>query len=53
MIQEFRDFVIVAFAIFLVVRQVNRSRKQEEAAPAAPPAQELLLRDIRDLLARR
>ncbi len=47
------DFVIVAFAIFLLVRQVNRFKKKEEAAPAAPPAQEVLLREIRDLLARR
>jgi large conductance mechanosensitive channel len=47
------DFLIVAFAIFLLVRQVNRLKKKEEAAPAAPPAQEVLLREIRDLLARR
>ncbi len=47
------DFLIVAFAIFLLVRQVNRFKKKEEAAPAAPPAQEVLLREIRDLLARR
>jgi large conductance mechanosensitive channel len=47
------DFLIVAFAIFLLVRQVNRLKKKEEAAPAAPPAQEVLLREVRDLLARR
>jgi large conductance mechanosensitive channel len=47
------DFLIVAFAIFLLVRGVNALRKKEEAAPAAPPApskQELLLGEIRDLL---
>lgn len=47
------DFLIVAFAIFLVVKQVNRLRKPAAAAPAAPPAptpQEKLLAEIRDLL---
>jgi len=46
------QFVIIAFAIFLVVKAINRlSRKQEEAAPpAAPPADVALLTEIRDLL---
>ena len=47
------DFVLVAFAIFLLIRQVNRFKKKEEAAPAAPPApskEELLLGEIRDIL---
>jgi large conductance mechanosensitive channel len=44
------NFVIVAFAIFLVVRGINRLRREEAAAPAAPPAQEKLLTEIRDLL---
>jgi|EP00873_Tetraselmis_striata_P015011 large conductance mechanosensitive channel len=46
-------FVIVAFALFIVVKGVNRLRKQEEAAPAAPPApsrDQVLLEEIRDLL---
>jgi large conductance mechanosensitive channel len=30
------DFLIVAFAIFMLIRQVNRFKKKEEAAPAAP-----------------
>lgn len=48
------DFVIVAFAIFLLVKQVNRLKKEAPpAAPAEPPAQEKLLAEIRDLLARR
>ena len=43
------DFLIIAFAIFLVVRQINRfSRKPETAA--APSKSELLLGEIRDLL---
>ena len=47
------NFLIVAFVIFLLVKQVNRMKKQEEAAPAAPPApprEEVLLEEIRDLL---
>ena len=45
------DFVIVAFAIFLLVRGVNSLRKKREAAPPpAPPRQEVLLEEIRDLL---
>ena len=53
-IQAIVDFVIVAFAIFIVVKGMNSlKRKKEDAAPAAPPAppkQELLLAEIRDLL---
>src|SRR5713226_597315 len=44
-------FVIVAFAIFILVKQINRLRWQEEAAeppPAEPPRQEVLLTEIRD-----
>jgi large conductance mechanosensitive channel len=47
------DFVIVAFAIFMVIRALNKLKKKQEAAPAAPPApsaQETLLAEIRDLL---
>jgi len=46
------DFVIVAFAVFLVIRQMNRLKKKEEAAPVPPPAPsaEVLLAEIRDLL---
>jgi len=46
-------FVIVAFAIFLLVKQINRLQRQEAKAPPAPPEpprQELLLAEIRDLL---
>ncbi len=46
-------FLIVAFAIFIVVKQVNRfnrTKKEAPAAPAPPPAQEVLLAEIRDLL---
>ena len=45
------DFIIVAFAIFMLVKLINRLRRHEEAKPpAAPPRQELLLEEIRDLL---
>jgi len=47
------NFVIVAFAIFLLVKQVNRLKKEEPAVPAETPAQEKLLGEIRDLLAKR
>jgi len=43
------NFVILAFIIFLMVRQVNRLRR-EEPAPAATPEDVVLLREIRDLL---
>ena len=44
------NFVIVAFVLFMVVKAVNRFRRQEEAAPAVPTKEEVLLTEIRDLL---
>ena len=47
------SFVIVAFAIFMTVKAINRLKREEAAAPAAPPApseEVLLLREIRDAL---
>ncbi|MBY0267015.1 MAG: large conductance mechanosensitive channel protein MscL [Burkholderiales bacterium] len=47
------SFIIVAFAVFLLIRAVNRLKAQEAAAPAAPPPTPedvLLLREIRDSL---
>lgn len=47
------DFVIVAFAIFLVIQWMNKLKKQEEEAPKPPPEpskEEALLTEIRDLL---
>ena len=48
------NFIILAFIIFMMVKQVNRLRKKEEAAPAtaAPPEDIALLREIRDSLKR-
>ena len=51
--QTLIDFVIIAFAIFMVIKAFEQARKKEEvkpAAPAEPPAQEKLLAEIRDLL---
>ncbi|MHC1654032.1 large-conductance mechanosensitive channel protein MscL [Stenotrophomonas maltophilia] len=44
------QFVIVAFAIFVVVKAINRLSRKKEAAPAATPEDVLLLREIRDSL---
>jgi large conductance mechanosensitive channel len=52
-LQSVVDFVIVAWVIFLMVKAINRMRRKEEEAPAAPPvpAEEIvLLREIRDAL---
>lgn len=52
-IQTVIDFVIVAFAIFMGVKAINRLKREEAKAPSAPPApstQEVLLGEIRDLL---
>ena len=51
-VQTVVDFVIIAFAIFMVVRAMNRLKKKEEAKPPEPPkpsAEETLLTEIRDL----
>jgi len=50
LLQSVLDFVIIAFAIFLVVKAVNRLRRQPEPVPAAPPEDVVLLTEIRDLL---
>jgi large conductance mechanosensitive channel len=47
------SFVIIAFAVFLLIRAINQLKKKEQAKPAAPaaPAEEIvLLRQIRDAL---
>ena len=46
------NFVILAFIIFLMVRAINRLRREEPKAPPAPPEDVVLLREIRDLLKR-
>jgi large conductance mechanosensitive channel len=54
-LQTCLDFLIIAWAIFLVVKLVNRIKREDAApaqadAPVAPPRQEMLLEEIRDLL---
>jgi large conductance mechanosensitive channel len=55
-IQVVIDFILVAFAVFLLIKGMNAMKRKQEAAPAAPPAppapkkEELLLTEIRDLL---
>ena len=47
------DFIIIAFAVFCMVKAINKLHKKKEEAPAAPPApsaEEKLLTEIRDLL---
>ena len=52
-IQTCLDFIIIAWAIFLAIKVINRLKRKEEAAPTAPPRQEVLLEEIRDLLKQR
>lgn len=52
-IQTVVDFLIIAFAIFMVIKAINHLKRKEAEAPSAPPApskEELLLTEIRDLL---
>lgn len=50
-IQSIIDFTLVAFAVFLFVKVINRLHRKQEAAPAAPPSEEVvLLTEIRDAL---
>ena len=55
-IQSIIDFIIIAFAIFLGIKVINRLKSEEEVAeeapvePAAPSNEEVLLSEIRDLL---
>lgn len=50
------NFIIIAFVLFLVVKGINKLKRQPQPAPAVPPeptAEEKLLKEIRDLLAKR
>lgn len=47
------DFAIIAFAIFLIVKQVNKFKKKEEAKPVKTPEDIMLLREIRDALVKK
>ncbi|BBO32896.1 large-conductance mechanosensitive channel protein MscL [Lacipirellula parvula] len=52
-LQAILNFIIVAFVLFLVIKAMNRMVKKEEAAPAPPSEEILLLREIRDALNKR
>ena len=55
-IQSVVDFLIVAFVIFVAIRAINRLKKAPAPVPAVPPPpprQEVLLEEIRNLLAKR
>ena len=50
------SFIIVAIALFLIVKGINSMKKKEEVAPSAPPIptkEEVLLTEIRDILAKK
>lgn len=49
-IQTVLDFTIVAFAIFMVIKGLNKMKLKDTPPPAGPSAQEVLLTEIRDLL---
>ena len=46
------SFIIVAFVMFMIIKGMNKAKKAEDEAPAAPPANEVLLAEIRDLLSK-
>ena len=52
-IENLIDFIVIAFVIFMMVKLINRFRRQEEPKAAPPPRQEQLLEEIRDLLRRK
>ncbi len=53
-IQAIFNFIVMAFAVFIIVKVVNSLHKKKDEAPPAPPApskEEVLLTEIRDILA--
>jgi large conductance mechanosensitive channel len=52
-IQAIINFVIIASAVFLVIRSYNQLRREEQSAPPKPSAEEIILAEIRDLLKER
>ena len=52
-LQVIFDFMIVAFAVFMVIKAINAAKQKQEATPPAPPApskEEILLTEIRDIV---
>jgi large conductance mechanosensitive channel len=54
-VQTIFDFVIIAFVLFIAIKGINKLKKPPvvDTTPAAPPKSEVLLEEIRDLLAKR
>ena len=52
-IQAIIDFIIIAFSIFILIKGINTLKRKEEEKPAEPPKQEVLLTEIRNLLAKK
>ena len=46
-------FAILAWVLFMIIKGMNKAKKAEEEAPDVPPANEVLLAEIRDLLSKR
>jgi large conductance mechanosensitive channel len=53
LIQSIFDFIVIALVLFMCIRALNRLKKPAPVAAPAPPKVELLLEEIRDLLAKR
>ncbi len=49
-LQAVIDFIIIGFVIYVLLKAYDKTKKKEEEKPATPPAQEVLLTEIRDLL---
>jgi large conductance mechanosensitive channel len=49
-IQAIINFLLIALVLFLIIRSMNRRKEEPPAAPPEPTAEEVLLREIRDLL---
>ena len=52
-LQSCLDFLIIAWVIFVAIKLISRLRREEPPVPSAPPRQEVLLGEIRDLLKQR
>jgi len=49
-LQSVIDFTLIAFAVFIAIKLINKLQRKREAAPAAPPEEIVLLTEIRDAL---
>lgn len=49
-ISQVITFLVVAFVVFMIIKAINKMKKEEAAVPAAPTTEEVLLTEIRDLL---